>query len=481
MNSNHLEDTIAAISTPAMGSGGISIIRISGAKATDIVDRIFEAPRGDCLKNAESHTIHYGHIKHFTGVSEGDSPFVSTNSGKYRHILDEVLVSVMKAPRTFTAEDTVEINCHGGMLVTKKVLEEVLKAGARLADPGEFTKRAFLNGRIDLSEAEAVIDVINAKNEYSLKASVDQLGGRISGIIKGLRDNILDHVAFMEAAMDDPEHISMEGHLQKLGYDMDADIKVIDSLLKTFNGGKLLKEGINTVILGRTNAGKSSLLNLLSGYESAIVTDIEGTTRDTVRENVDLGGIILNLADTAGIRKTDDKVEAIGVEKALEHAESADLILLVIDTTRPLTDEDEKIFETVKNKKRIALLNKSDLKAVTGRDSIKEKTGDIPAIDFSARTGAGLDDLEGEIKKLFSLGEIMVNDAPVIANVRQKDLLSEALESLMLVKEGLDAGVSEDLLAVDMMDAYASLGFILGEEIEDDLADRIFEKFCMGK
>lgn len=461
------EDTIAAISTPALGSGGISIIRVSGKDSFEVADRIFRSTSGKRLECMSTHTIHYGHI-----VSGND-------------VIDEVLVSVMRGPRTFTAEDTVEINCHGGMLVTQKILEEVLKAGARIAQPGEFTKRAFLNGRIDLAQAEGVIDIINAQNDFSLKASIGQLGGRLSVMIKEIREEMLDHTAFMEAAMDDPEHISMEGHISVLEKDVDRYISKCDELLKGFNEGRLLKEGISTCILGRTNAGKSSLLNLLTGTESAIVTDIAGTTRDTVRESVRIGEIVLNLADTAGIRETRDTVEAIGVKKAMEVARKAELIIFVADGSKPLTEEDAAIYANVKDKPCIVLLNKSDIdKRVSVEDAAVLFTNeDNPPviIAFSTATGEGMDELETAVKKKFRLEEIMVNNAPVSVNVRHKECLERAKKSLSLVKEGLQSGISEDLLCVDMMDAYGYLGLILGEEIEDDLADRIFERFCMGK
>lgn len=478
-------ETIAAISTPVMGSGGISIIRISGNDAIEVADRIFVSPSGEKLASVASHTIHYGHVVSFSGGKEYDK---LPGDEKRPGVIDEVLVSVMKGPRTFTAEDTVEINCHGGMLVTKMILKEVLNAGAVLARPGEFTKRAFLNGRIDLSEAEAVIDVINAKNEYSLKASVNQLSGAISSRIRKMREGILDHVAFMEAAMDDPEHISMDGHTEEMGKDIDSYLDETGKLIKTCTGGRILKEGIDTVILGRTNAGKSSLLNLLTGSDTAIVTDIEGTTRDTVRESVRLGDISLNLADTAGIRSTDDTVEAIGVEKALENADNAELILMVIDSSRELSEEDRDIFRRITGKKCIVLLNKTDLEMKTGREevisllnSLNKDFREVSILEFSTVTSRGLDELEKEIGKRFRLDEVIVNDEPVIVNERHGELLNMAKKSLELVKAGIDGGISEDLLTVDMMDAYGYLGNILGDEIEDDLADRIFEKFCMGK
>ena len=465
------EETIAAISTPALGSGGISIIRISGRDAFTIADRLFKSPSGKKLADMPTHTIHYGHIVQ--------------NRGEKAAVIDEVLVSVMRAPRTFTAEDNVEINCHGGMLVTGKILEETLKAGARLAQPGEFTKRAFLNGRIDLAQAEGVIDIINAQNDHSLKASVGQLGGRLSREIETMREGLLNHTAFMEAAMDDPEHISMEGHISVLENDIDEYLLKTDNLLKGFNEGRLLKEGISTCILGRANAGKSSLLNLLTGTESAIVTDIAGTTRDTVKESVRMGDIILNLTDTAGIRDTEDKVEAIGIKKAMEAASDAELIILVADASKPLTDEDSGIYEIIKDKPCIVLLNKSDIGINVSREDaaavFANKDNPPEIITFSATTAEGLTELENIIKKKFRLDEIMVNDAPVSVNVRHKECLENAKKSLILVKEGIRSGLSEDLVCVDMMDAYAALGLILGVEIEDDLADRIFESFCMGK
>lgn len=460
-----MEDTIAAISTPVIGSGGIGIIRISGKKAIEYADLLFVSPNGKKLTEVPSHTINYGHICE-NGI-----------------ILDEVLVSVMKGPRTFTAEDTVEINCHGGMLVTQRILEAVLKTGARLAEPGEFTKRAFLNGRIDLARAEAVIDIINAKSDYALMASVEQLNGRISDIVDQMRDKILDNIAFMEAAMDDPENIPMEGHLEDIRSDIQDCMENAETLMRSFKGGKMLKDGIMTVIIGRTNAGKSSLLNLLTGSESAIVTDIEGTTRDAVKEKVDLGGITLNLIDTAGIRKTEDIVEAIGVEKALGYAADADLILYVVDGSKELNSEDAKIIENIKNKKYITIINKSDLGQRVSKEALKARGLDQPDnfISLSARSGDGLALLEDKVREIFELGEIIVNDSPVITNSRHKILLEDAIKSFRLVEDAIDMGVSEDLISIDLMDAYTALGKIIGKEIEDDLADRIFEKFCMGK
>ena len=443
-----MEQTIAAISTSTMSSGGISIVRISGENAISVADTIFEAKNNKKLSKADSHTIHYGVIK------DGDE------------VIDEVLVSVMKAPNTYTREDVIEINCHGGILVTRKVLDTVLKNGARPAEPGEFTKRAFLNGRIDLSQAEAVIDIINARNDYALKSSVNQLGGRLSEKITAIREVILDNVAFIESALDDPEHFDINDN--------------VDKLLKTSDNGRIMRDGIRTVILGKTNAGKSSLLNALAKEERAIVTDIEGTTRDVLEEQINLSGITLNLIDTAGIRKTDDYVENIGVNKAKKYASEADLIIFVIDASRPLDNNDYEIMDLIMNKKVLVLLNKSDIQAVvTKEDILKHLSCNV--ISVSAKEETGIDDLENEIKNMFFNGEIETNEEIYITNLRHKNLLREALESLKLVKGGIETGVSEDFLTIDMMNAYEKLGLIIGEEVEDDLADRIFEKFCMGK
>ena len=326
-----MEDTIAAISTSTMSSGGISIVRMSGNNALDIADKVFKSKKGVKLSQVKSHTIHYGNIYNKD------------------ELIDEVLVAVMKAPNTYTREDVVEINCHGGILVTRKVLETLLEYGARPAEPGEFTKRAFLNGRIDLSQAEAVIEVINSKNEYALKSSVNQLDGKLSKKIKDIRDILIEDVAFIEAALDDPEHISLDNFVDKLEKNVDNCVDNVDNLLKTSDNGKIIKDGIRTVILGKTNAGKSSLLNALAKEERAIVTDIEGTTRDVLEEQINMGGLLLNIVDTAGIRDTDDYVESIGVEKAKKYATDAELIIYVVDASRNLDENDEEIivYETV--------------------------------------------------------------------------------------------------------------------------------------
>ncbi|MFR1766493.1 MAG: tRNA uridine-5-carboxymethylaminomethyl(34) synthesis GTPase MnmE [Lachnospira sp.] len=455
-------ETIAAISTSTMSNGGISIVRVSGTDAVEIVDKIFKAKNNKKLIEAKSHTVHYGNI--YNG----------------EELIDEVLAIVMKAPNTYTRENIVEIDCHGGVLVTRKVLEAVIGAGARPAEPGEFTKRAFLNGRIDLSQAEAVIDVINSRNEYALKSSVAQLDGKLSSKIREIRDIILNHVAYVEAALDDPEHFELDNYVNNIENDVDNCVDIVDNLLKTADNGRIMHDGIRTVILGKTNAGKSSLMNALAKEERAIVTDIEGTTRDVLEEQINLGGLLLNLIDTAGIRKTDDYVESIGVDKAKKYAKDADLIIFVADCTRPLDHNDEEIIELIRDKKVIVLLNKSDMKAVLEPEDIKEKIN-CSVVNISAKNHTGIDELEKAVKNMFFDGQISFNEEIYITNIRHKNLLKEALDSLYLVKDGILSGVSEDFLTIDMMNAYEKLGLIIGEEVEDDLADQIFSKFCMGK
>ena len=455
-------DTIAAIAT-AMGNSGIGIVRISGDESVEIADRIFKLKGGkEKLADQKSHTIHYGF------VCDGEE------------VIDEVLVMLMKGPRSFTAEDTVEIDCHGGMLVTRRILEAVLKAGARLADPGEFTKRAFLNGRIDLSQAEAVIDVINAKNEYALKSSVGQLRGSVSKRIKDLREKIIFEIAFIESALDDPEHISLDGYGEKLMNIVEDMSLELCKLIKSSSNGRVVSEGVKTVILGKPNAGKSSLMNVLVGEDRAIVTDIAGTTRDILEEHIYLQGISLNVVDTAGIRDTDDVVEKIGVTRAMSAAEDADLIIYVVDGSRELDENDYQIMEFIKDRKAVVLLNKSDLEQVVSIDEIMEKSGHA-VIAISAKKESGIDKLEEEIKSLFYEGEIDFNDQVMITNVRHAQALREAYDSILMVKRSIEDEMPEDFYSIDLMNAYEKLGLIIGESVEDDLVNEIFSKFCMGK
>ena len=489
-----MNDTIAAIAT-ALSDSGIGIVRISGDQALEIADSILRNKNGKkFVCSAKSHTIHYGFV--VDGKEEQKS----------MKIIDEVMVSVFRAPKSYTKEDVVEINCHGGVLVTKKVLELVLHAGARLAEPGEFTKRAFFNGRIDLAEAEAVMDLIHSKNELALKASTAQLRGDLSDKIRSMREEILYEIAFIESALDDPEHISLDGYQDRLKEKCDQLIKEVQRLLDTAENGKMIKEGISTVILGKPNAGKSSLLNMILGQERAIVTDIAGTTRDALEEYVNLQGIHLNVIDTAGIRDTEDVVEKIGVEKAKKYATDADLILYVVDTSVELDENDREILSMIGDKKTIFLLNKSDLEQKVrekdilallnqrnlpdDQDGFIDSNSDlvesskerlISMISTSAAFGKGLEELEVEIEKLFFQGDIKQNDQIMITNLRHKEELGNVLSSLLLVKQSLEDGMPEDFYSIDLMQAYASLGNILGEEIGDDLVEEIFSKFCMGK
>ena len=455
-------DTIAAIAT-AMSSSGIGIIRVSGEQAVSIVNRIFISRKDNFdLNTAPSHHIYYGMIQ------DGEE------------VLDEVLVMLMRGPHSYTAEDTVEIDCHGGVLVMKKILETVIKYGARPAEPGEFTKRAFLNGRIDLSQAEAVIDVINAQNDYAVKSSVSQLKGSVSKKVKDLREQILYQIAFIESALDDPEHISLDGYQDEIGKMLNKDMSDIKKLVDTFDNGKIMKEGIKTVILGKPNARKSSLLNLMLGEERAIVTDIEGTTRDTLEENINLNGLSLKIIDTAGIRNTDDKVEQIGVSKAKEIASKADLVIYVVDGSRVIDENDKEIIELIKDKQAIILINKSDINMVIDVEKLKKESG-RDVIIFSAKEGTGMDLLEDEIRNLFYSGKVSYNDQVYITNSRHKEALDNAYDSLCKVKDSVENGMPEDFYSIDLMDAYTYLGLIIGESVEDDLVNEIFSKFCMGK
>lgn len=455
-------DTIAAIST-AMSASGIGIVRMSGSEVFEIIDRIYQSKgKKKKLSQVATHTIHYGYIM------DGSE------------MVDEVLVMVMRGPRSFTAEDTIEINCHGGVYAMKRILETVIKNGARPADPGEFTKRAFLNGRMDLSQAEAVIDVINAKNEYALKSSVSQLRGSVMEAIKEIREQIIYHIAFIESALDDPEHISLDGYGDELQKVNDQLIGKLEKLIASSEDGKMIKEGIRTVIVGKPNAGKSSLLNILVGEDRAIVTDIAGTTRDTLEETIQIHGISLNIVDTAGIRSTEDVVEKIGVSRAKEYAKDADLIIYVVDSSTELDENDSEIIELLRNKKAIILLNKTDLPMVTSEEMLKERL-DKPVIPISAKENKGIDYLETTLKEMFFHGEICFNDEVYITNIRHKTALADALAALKQVRESVEMGMPEDFYSIDLMSAYEELGGIIGESVGEDLVNEIFSKFCMGK
>ena len=455
-------DTIAAIATSS-GNSGIGIIRLIGDEAIEIVDKIFKSVNSDKkLVNVNSHTINYGHI---------------VDNDK---VIDEVLVSVMNGPHSYTGEDVVEINCHGGMIVIRKILEIVLKNGARTAEPGEYTKRAYLNGRMDLSQAEADMEEINAKNEFALSSSIEQLNGRVSEKIKSLREKIIYNIAFIESALDDPEHISIDGYSEKISKILEEVNGELSRLINNFDNGRIVKEGVKTVILGKPNAGKSSLLNLLLGEERAIVTDIEGTTRDTLEESINLNGVFLNLIDTAGIRDSEDVVEQIGVNNAKELAEKSDLVIFVADASKELDENDKEIINLIKDKQAIVLLNKSDKGTIINEKNVSE-FDNKPVITFSAKTGDGLDELENKIRDLFYEGKVKYNDELYITNARQKESLINAKNSIEEVIKSVENDMPEDFYSIDLMDAYTYLGQIIGESVEDDLVNEIFSKFCMGK
>lgn len=453
-----MADTIAAIST-AMVPSGIGIIRISGPEAIETADKIF---KGKKLNEADANTINHGWIE-FNGS-----------------IIDEVLVSVFREPHSYTGEDTIEINCHGGILAVKNTLDAVMASGARAAEPGEFTKRAFLNGRMDLSEAEAVMDVISAKSEYALQSSVSQLKGKLNEKITEVRGNLLYELAYIESALDDPEHISLDGYSDSLLKTVKKEKEKLYKLSNTSERGKYIGEGIKTVILGRPNVGKSSLLNMLLGKERAIVTDIPGTTRDVLEETVSFGKIALKILDTAGIHDSDDKVERIGIDLAWEKAEEADLILYVVDSSGNIDDNDREILEKVQNKKGILLLNKTDLGMSVKKEDVSSLT-DFPVIEISAKEGTGEEQIQELIEKMFFNGEISFNDEVFITNIRHKNLIDKAIEDLEHVESSISEGLPEDFYSIDLMGAIDSLNSIIGGNLSEDLVDEIFSKFCTGK
>ena len=459
-------DTIAAIAT-AMTSAGIGIVRISGSEAVFIVDRVFRRKDGKTLAECETHTIHYGYIY------DGEE------------VIDEVMVLLMRGPRSYTKEDTVEIDCHGGVYVMKRILEAVIKYGARPAEPGEFTKRAFLNGRIDLSQAESVIDIIHAKNDFALKSSLNQLSGSVSEKIKSLRQEVLHEIAFIESALDDPEHMDLEGYPKRLSIHVEKIADEIEKLLISSDNGRILKEGISTVIVGKPNAGKSSLLNTLVGEERAIVTDVAGTTRDVLEEQINLNGIVLNIIDTAGIRQTDDLVERIGVDKAKKYLKDADLVIYVVDSSKELDENDFEIVKLLEGKQSLILRNKSDLTMLITEEDLAGIAQPIcksyKILSISAKEQTGIEALAETIREMFFAGEITWNDEVYITNIRHKTALQEALLGLHLVEQSIADGMPEDFYSIDLMHVYEELGSIIGEAVEDDLVNEIFSKFCMGK
>lgn len=456
------KDTIAAIAT-GMTNAGIGIIRISGEDAIAVADKVFRAKNPDKkLAMTKSYSALYGNI------CDGDC------------VLDEAICLVMRAPNSYTTEDVVEVQCHGGIVMLRKILELILNSGARAAEPGEFTKRAFLGGRIDITQAESVMDMIHAKNELAARSSISQLKGSLSNRVKEIRSLLLNQIAFIESALDDPENYSLDGYSEQLKEKLEEIIKEIRHLIDTAEEGKMIKEGIRTVILGKPNAGKSSLLNALLGENRAIVTDIAGTTRDTLEEDVMIHGIPLKIVDTAGIHETVDIVEKIGVDKARESVEEADLVLYVVDGNKPLDADDTQIIGLLEGKKAIIVMNKIDIEQVVDKMWITSKIN-APVVEISAKTGEGMEELYGIIKDMFFHGKLSMNDEVYITNLRHKQALAEAEQSLEQVLSSIDRNMPEDFLSIDLMAAYEQLGTILGESLDDDLANEIFDKFCMGK
>ncbi len=456
-----MADTICALATAAV-EAGIGIIRLSGDNAVALVSSFVRTKGGKPLNIQESHRVKYGF------VYDGEQ------------VVDEVLVLTMRGPRSYTGEDTVEIDCHGGILILRKILEVCVKNGARPAEPGEFTKRAFLNGRIDLAEAEAVSELISARSEDGLKASMAQLRGSVSEKIRQFRGILLEDDAYIEAALDDPEHISLEGFTERLQEDVKKVQTGVHKLLDTAEDGRLLREGVRTVILGKPNAGKSSLLNALIGEDRAIVTSVAGTTRDTLEEQIQLRGVSLLLVDTAGIRETEDIVEKIGVERAMQAAEDADLILYVVDASEHIDEDDVRIIEFIHRKKAIVLLNKTDLPAMLTQRELEERTGQ-PVLPVSMKKQEGLEALSDLVQKLFEHQEIRMNSEVIITSARHVSLLRNAEQALSEVLRSVEMGLPEDFFTIDLMRAYTELGYILGEEVSEDLVNEIFSKFCMGK
>jgi tRNA modification GTPase len=458
-------DTIAAISTPS-GEGAIAIVRLSGEDAIPIADKLFRSVKGKRLVEAATHTIHYGHL--IDPASE--------------QVTEEVMVSVMKGPKTFTKEDVVEINCHGGIVSVKRVLQLVLKNGARLAEPGEFTKRAFLNGRIDLSQAEAVMDLIRAKTDRAMNVALGQMEGRLSNLICKLRQEILETLAHVEVNIDYPEYDDVEEMTHKMLREKANLVhEELKKLLQTSQQGKILREGLSTVIIGRPNVGKSSLLNSLVHENKAIVTDIPGTTRDVIEEYVNVRGVPLRLLDTAGIRETEDIVERIGVERSRQVLKEADLILLVLNSADPLTIEDENLFKAVEGMDVIVIVNKTDLPQKIDMIRVNELSGGHKLVTTSLLEDRGIDELEEAISSLFFSGTIEAGDLTYVSNTRHIALLTQALQAIEEVIEGIELGTPIDIVQIDMTRAWEFLGEIIGDSVHESLIDQLFSQFCLGK
>ncbi|OCL28441.1 tRNA uridine(34) 5-carboxymethylaminomethyl synthesis GTPase MnmE [Orenia metallireducens] len=459
----YVKDTIAAIST-AIGEGGIGIIRVSGPEAIEIVDRIFKSVKGKSLSKVDTYTAHYGHI-----VDSTDE------------VVDEVITLVMKSPKTYTTEDIVEINCHGGMVPLRKVLDLVLKEGARLADPGEFTKRAFLNGRIDLAQAEAIIDLIRSQTETGLRVAINQLEGGLSQKVGDIRQELIKLLAHLEATIDFPEDEIEDFNSDELSDRIDRIAKKVKELLKTSQKGKILKEGIETAIIGRPNVGKSSLLNALVREKRAIVTDIPGTTRDIIEEVINIDGIPVKIIDTAGIRDTEDLVEKIGVERSEEFLNRADLVLLVLDAHQGITAEDRKLMDSIKDKDAVIIANKLDLDNRLDFSEIEESLPNKPVVKTAAVEDQGIDELEDVISNLVFSGEVKNEDQTLITNMRHKNALDRAYQMLLDVKKTFELDLPNDFITIDLRAALEAVGEITGDTIGEDIIDQIFADFCLGK
>ncbi|CAN2247417.1 tRNA uridine-5-carboxymethylaminomethyl(34) synthesis GTPase MnmE [Bacillus vallismortis] len=458
-------DTIAAISTP-MGEGAIAIVRLSGPEAIQIADKMYKGPKGKTLSSVESHTIHYGHI-------------VDRPSDR---VVEEVMVSVLKAPRTFTREDVIEINCHGGIVTVNQVLQLALREGARLAEPGEFTKRAFLNGRIDLSQAEAVMDLIRAKTDRAMNVAMNQMEGRLSALVRRLRSEILETLAHVEVNIDYPEYDDVEEMTHQLLVEKATAVKKeIEALLRTSEQGKILREGLSTVIIGRPNVGKSSLLNSLVHEAKAIVTDIPGTTRDVIEEYVNVRGVPLRLVDTAGIRETEDIVERIGVERSRQVLKEADLILLVLNYSEELSEEDVKLFEAVEGMDVIVIMNKTDLEAKIDSERVRELANGRPVVTTSLLKEEGINDLEEAIQSLFYTGAIESGDLTYVSNTRHISILQQANRAIEDALSGIEQDVPIDMVQIDLTRCWELLGEIIGDAVHESLIDQLFSQFCLGK